>query len=184
VADDVVDPQPPLLLTRRLAAAGLRPASDPGATPLRLALAAEERTRLRGLRHSVCGRALLLQLPRGEPLRPGEWLAPEGVGPLVRVEAAPEPLLVVRAPSPLALLQAAYHLGNRHVALELRPTELRLSDDPVLAHLLEHRGLVVERCQEPFQPEGGAYAGESAVHAHAHGHDHDHDHGPRPGEGR
>ncbi len=176
-------PDSPLLLCRRLP-------QDPGAestggaAPLRLALAAEERTRLRGRRLSLCGRALLLQLPRGEPLRPGEWLAPEGVGPLVRVEAAPEPLLVVRATSPLALLQAAYHLGNRHVALELRPTELRLSDDPVLAHLLEHRGLVVERCQEPFQPEGGAYAGESAVHAHAHGHDHDHDHGPRPGEGR
>lgn len=176
-------PDFPLLLCRRLP-------QDPGAestestesaAPLRLALAAEERTRLRGRRLSLCGRVLLLQLPRGEPLRPGEWLAPEGVGPLVRVEAAPEPLLLVRAPSPLALLQAAYHLGNRHVALELRPTELRLSDDPVLAHLLEHRGLVVERCQEPFQPEGGAYAGESAVHAHAHGHSH---HGPGPGEGR
>jgi len=168
-----------------------------GAAPLRLALAAEERNRLRGRRHSLCGRALLLQLPRGEALRPGEWLAPEHDGPLVRVEAAPEPLLVVRAPSPLALLQAAYHLGNRHVALELRPAELRLSDDPVLAHLLEHRGLVVERCQAPFQPEAGAYAGEPAAHTYTHGHGHSHhghdpEHGheqghdpaPSPGEGR
>jgi urease accessory protein len=178
-------PDSPLLLSRRLPQPpGVE--GSAGAAPLRLALAAEERNRLRGRRHSLCGRALLLQLPRGEALRPGEWLAPEHDGPLVRVEAAPEPLLVVRAPSPLALLQAAYHLGNRHVALELRPAELRLSDDPVLAHLLEHRGLVVERCQAPFQPEAGAYAGEPAAHAHGHGHGHGHGHdpAPSPGEGR
>jgi urease accessory protein len=174
VADDVVDPQSPLLLTRRLAATGLRPASDPVATPLRLALAAEERTRLRGLRHCVCGRALLLQLPRGEPLRPGEWLAPAEGPPLVRVEAAPEALLLVRAADPLALLQAAYHLGNRHVALELREGELRLMEDPVLADLLAHRGLVVERRLEPFLPEGGAYAGAGPGHPHSHSHGHDH----------
>jgi urease accessory protein len=170
VADDVVEPQSPLLLTRRLAATGLRPASDPVATPLRLALAAEERTRLRGLRHCVCGRALLLQLPRGEPLRPGEWLAPAEGPPLVRVEAAPEALLLVRAADPLALLQAAYHLGNRHVALELREGELRLMEDPVLADLLAHRGLVVERRLEPFLPEGGAYAGAGPGHPHSHHH--------------
>jgi urease accessory protein len=179
VADDVVDPQPPLLLTRRLAAAGLRPASDPGATPLRLALAAEERTRLRGLRHSVCGRALLLQLPRGEPLRPGEWLAPAEGPPLVRVEAAPEALLVVRAADPLALLQAAYHLGNRHVAVELRLGELRLGEDPVLADLLLRRGLLVERRQEPFLPEGGAYAGAGFGHSHSHDHHHHHPGSPQ-----
>ena len=169
MADDVVDPQPPLLLTRRLDPSSLGPACDP-APPLRLALAAEERTRLRGLRHSVCGRALLLQLPRGEPLRPGEWLAPAEGPALVRVEAAPEALLLVRAADPLALLQAAYHLGNRHVALELREGELRLMEDPVLADLLAHRGLVVERRQEPFLPEGGAYAGAAPGHPHSHDH--------------
>ncbi|MFM7266492.1 MAG: urease accessory protein UreE [Cyanobium sp.] len=151
-----------------------------GAAALRLPLTADERTRLRGRRTSLCGRPLLLHLPRGEALRPGEWLAPAGDGPLVRVEAAAEPLLVVRARSPLALLQAAYHLGNRHVALEVRPTQLRLSDDPVLAHLLEHRGLVVERCLEPFLPEGGAYA----EHHHHHHHDHSHAADPRHGAER
>jgi urease accessory protein len=161
VADDVPDPQPPLPLTRRLDP----PPADPGPAPLRLALSAEERTRLRGLRHSLCGRALLLQLPRGHALRPGEWLAPERGGPAVRVEAAPEALLLVQAPNPLALLQAAYHLGNRHVALELREHELRLIEDPVLADLLVRRGLMVERRQEPFLPEGGAYAGADHDHA-------------------
>jgi urease accessory protein len=139
-----------------------------------LALAAEERTRLRGLRHSVCGRALLLQLSRGEPLRPGEWLAPAQGPAVVRVEAAPEALLLVRAPDPLALLQAAYHLGNRHVALEIREGELRLMEDPVLAELLARRGLAVERRREPFLPGGGAYAGASPSHHHSHDHDHDH----------
>ncbi|MFN7898073.1 MAG: urease accessory protein UreE [Synechococcaceae cyanobacterium] len=140
---------------------------------LALPLTAEERNRLRGLRHSSCGRALLLQLPRGEPLAPGEWLHadPSGPGPLpwVRVEAAPEPLLLVRAATPLALLQAAYHLGNRHVALELRENELRLGDDPVLADLLMRRRLRLERRHEPFLPEAGAYAGTGHGHGPHHG---------------
>jgi urease accessory protein len=151
----------PLVLTRRLAAA---PATAPASAPLRLALDAEQRTRLRGLRQSLCGRPLLLQLPRGEALRPGEWLAPEDGGTAVQVEAAPEPLLAVRADEPLALLQAAYHLGNRHVALELRAAELRLPEDPVLADLLRHRGLQVRRVEEPFLPEAGAYGGPSHDH--------------------
>ena len=138
---------------------------------LRVALSADDRTRLRGHRLSLCGRDLLLQLERGEPLRPGEWLLGEAGDPPVRVEAAPESLLLARAAEPLALLQAAYHLGNRHVALELRPGELRLLWDPVLAHLLEHRGLQLERREDPFLPEPGAYA-----EGHAHGHNHNHDH--------
>ena len=141
----------PLVLSRRLA-------PEPRLAPtLRLALSADERTRLRGLRHSRDGQPLLLQLPRGEPLAPGELLAPE-VGELrVLVEAAPEPLLRVRAATALALLQAAYHLGNRHVAMEIHPEELRLLHDPVLAQLLLHRGLLVEAIEAPFHPESGAY---------------------------
>ncbi|MEB3167256.1 MAG: urease accessory protein UreE [Synechococcaceae cyanobacterium] len=172
MAEEFPNPPTLLLLTRRLdevargaGAAGERP-------PLRLALAAAERSSLRGRRQSLCGRALLLQLPRGDALRPGEWLAPEQGGPLVRVEAAPEALLVVRAADPLALLQAAYHLGNRHVALELRERELRLSEDPVLADLLSRRGLLVEQRHEPFLPEAGAYAGIDHSHSRAAGHSH------------
>ncbi|MEB3185508.1 MAG: urease accessory protein UreE [Cyanobacteriota bacterium] len=150
---------PPLLLSRRLGQVPLK-----GQEPLHLALTAEERTRQRGLRHSTEGEPLLLQLPRGEPLEPGELLAPEQGPQRVRVEAAPEPLLRVRAADGPALLQAAYHLGNRHVALEIHGQELRLLDDPVLAHLLEHRGLVIDAIEAPFRPESGAYGG------HGHGH--------------
>ena len=152
----------PLLLTRRL---------PPGSSvaPLRLPLGADERTRLRGLRHSSCGRSLLLQLPRGEALAPGELLSNDEGEARVLVEAAPEPLLVVRAADALELLRAAYHLGNRHVALEVREGELRLLEDPVLAALLECRGLVVDRCCEPFLPESGAYAsGHGQHHGSAH----------------
>ena len=147
----------PLLLCRRL------PVSEPVAGALRLALGAEERTGLRGLRHSSCGRALLLQLPRGEALVPGELLAPAEGEQLVQVEAAPEALLRVRDQRPLALLQAAYHLGNRHVAMEIHTDELRLLRDSVLAQMLEHRGLAVEAMVAPFYPESGAYG-----HSHSH----------------
>ena len=151
----------PLPLSRRL---GQR-APQEGSQPIRLALSAEERTRLRGLRHSTGGLPLLLQLPRGEPLQPGELLAPEHGPERVLVEAAPEPLLRVRAGDGLALLQAAYHLGNRHVAMEIHPQELRLLHDPVLAHLLEHRGQSLDAIEAPFHPESGAYG-----HRHSHGH--------------
>jgi len=154
----------PLLLCRRL------PLSEPVAGALRLALGAEERTGLRGLRHSSCGRALLLQLPRGEALVPGELLAPAEGEQLVQVEAAPEALLRVRAHRPLALLQAAYHLGNRHVAMEIHTNELRLLRDSVLAQMLAHRGLAVEAMVAPFYPEGGAY-GHSHSHSHSPGSD-------------
>jgi urease accessory protein len=150
----------PLLLCRRL------PVSEPLAAALRLALGAEERTGLRGLRHSSCGRALLLQLPRGEALVPGELLAPAEGDQLVQVEAAPEALLRVRANRPLALLQAAYHLGNRHVSMEIHADEVRLLRDSVLAQMLEHRGLAVEAIVAPFYPEGGAYG-----HSHSPGSD-------------
>lgn len=154
----------PLILTRRLG-----PGPEIGPThrpPLTLHLTAEERQRLRGRRRSRCGRELLLQLPRGEALRAGEWLAPEAGTERVRVEAADESLLVVRTEDPLALLRAAYHLGNRHVALEIRPGELRLQEDSVLAALLERLGLPVQRRRDAFLPETGAYDG----HRHGHGH--------------
>ncbi|MFN7227722.1 MAG: urease accessory protein UreE [Synechococcaceae cyanobacterium] len=153
-------PEEALVLLHRLApAAGPGAGSGrPGGPPLQLRLTAEERTRLRGLRHSVCGRPLLLQLQRQLPLQPGEWLlSDDPAAPPVQVEAAAEAVLVVRAGEPLALLQAAYHLGNRHVALQVQADRLILLADPVLAELLRHRGLQLEACQAPFLPEGGAY---------------------------
>jgi urease accessory protein len=83
----------------------------------------------------------------------------------VEVKAALEDLLQVQAPTSLDLLAAAYHLGNRHVALELHDQELLLLDDSVLAAMLKGRGLVVTPCRRAFLPEGGAYAGHSHRHS-------------------
>lgn len=159
----------PLVLSLRLPPG---PGEDaPGADPLLvLELSADGRTRLRGHRTSRCGRDLLLQLPRGAALDPGEWLAGTDGRPRVRVEAASEPLLLVNGDDPLALLRAAYHLGNRHVALQVAKDGLRLLEDPVLADLLRQLpGLRLERRREPFLPEAGAYG---TAHGHTHGHSH------------
>jgi urease accessory protein len=161
IVDRMDDPQP-LLLSHR------RPAPADAVLP-ELALTAAERRQLRGRRHTRCGRPLLLQLPRGEALRPGDGLAAIAEGPpLVRVVAAEEELLRLQSDDPLALLQAAYHLGNRHVALQILPGELRLLADPVLERLLRDRGLAPEALRAPFDPEVGAYDDPGAAHHHDH----------------
>jgi len=136
---------------------------------LQLPLDADQRTSLRGHRRSACGRDLVLQLPRGAALQPGERLLSADGALQVLVVAAPEPVMEVRSADPLALLQAAYHLGNRHVAMELHADRLVLLHDSVLADLLQRRGLQVDCRQAPFAPEAGAYAGP-VHHSHGHGH--------------
>ena len=126
------------------------------------------------------GRPLGVFLPRGTAARGGDVLVAED-GSLIRVLAAPQPVLVVRAcaehGSPFDLLRAAYHLGNRHVALELQPDHLKLEPDHVLADMLRQQHLIVTEAQEAFEPEGGAYAATGHGHDHGHGHGLAHDHG-------
>jgi urease accessory protein len=128
------------------------------------------------------GRALGVFLPRGTVARGGDVLVGED-GSLVRVQAAPQPVLrVTHCPdhgTPFDLVRAAYHLGNRHVALELKPDHLKLEPDHVLADMLRHMHLIVREAQEAFEPEGGAYAMAHAGHDHGHDHDHarGHEHG-------
>lgn len=130
---------------------------------LLLPLSAEQRTVMRGRRRTACGQEVLLQLPRGGVLQPGDQLGDSAGTVRVEVMAAAEMLLRVQASSPLQLMQAAYHLGNRHVALELQEQDLFLLDDSVLAAMLTSRGLQLTPCTRPFAPEGGAYE------AHRHG---------------
>ncbi|OGA98413.1 MAG: Urease accessory protein UreE [Burkholderiales bacterium RIFCSPHIGHO2_12_FULL_69_20] len=130
------------------------------------------------------GRVLGVFLPRGTVVRGGDLLVAED-GSLVQVQAAPQPVLEVRhCPehgSPFDLLRAAYHLGNRHVALELKPDHLKLEPDHVLADMLRQQHLIVTALAAPFEPEGGAYAAGGPGHAHGPAHDHGHDHGPDHG---
>ena len=129
------------------------------------------------------GRHLGIFLPRGQVLRGGDVLVTED-GSLVRVIAAPQPVLRVTAcaehGTALDLPRAAYHLGNRHVALEVQAAFLQLEPDPVLAEMLRSMHLIVAELNAPFEPESGAYAhagaGGDAHHGHDHGHGHGHDH--------
>lgn len=127
-----------------------------------LALTAEERTRSRYRFTLENGEAILLRLPRGTALREGDILQAE-TGELLQIHAKSEPVLTVRASTPLDLLRAAYHLGNRHVSLEITPSYLRLSPDPVLEKMLIQIGVSVEAETAPLQPEWGAYG-----HSHSH----------------
>ena len=122
------------------------------------------------------GRHLGVFLPRGTAVRGGDVLVAED-GSLVRVIAAPQAVLEVRAcaehGSPFDLLRAAYHLGNRHVQLELQPERLLLEPDHVLADMLRQMHLIVSETHSAFEPEAGAYAAEGHAH-HDHGHGHCH----------
>jgi len=125
------------------------------------------------------GRTLGVFLPRGTVVRGGDVLVAED-GSLVRVLAAPQSVLKIthcaNHGTPYDLIRAAYHLGNRHVPIELKPDHLKIEPDHVLADMLRAMHLIVDAVDEAFEPENGAYA--SGGHGHSHDHDHglDHDH--------
>ena len=124
------------------------------------------------------GRRIGVFLPRGTAVRGGDVLVAED-GSLVRVIAAPQPVLRITHcnahGTPFDLTRAAYHLGNRHVPIELRPDHLQIEPDHVLADMLRAMHLIVVATEAAFEPEGGAYgAHEHQGHAHDHGHDHSH----------
>ncbi len=119
-------------------------------------------------------------LPRGTVVRGGDLLVCED-GSLVKVVAAPQAVLRITAcashGNAFDLMRAAYHLGNRHVAIELQPSHLQIEPDHVLAGMLRAMHLDVEAVDAPFEPEAGAYAaGHGHAHEHGHGHGHEHAH--------
>ena len=134
------------------------------------------------------GRELAIFLPRGQAVRGGDVLVAED-GSLIRVIAAPQKVLHITAcavhGSPFDLMRAAYHLGNRHVPIELQPDHLKIEPDHVLADMLRSMHMTVVEADLPFEPEGGAYGGHvtndgHSHHGHSHGgdaHDHHHHHG-------
>ncbi len=118
----------------------------------------ESRQKSRLLLKTDNGTHIGLFLPRGHVLHKGSVLT----GPdhyRVRIDAAPESLSIVRTDDALQLAKACYHLGNRHVALQILPGELRYLTDHVLDHMLEGLGLEVLHELLPFEPEQGAYHG-------------------------
>jgi len=129
------------------------------------------------------GRQIGVFLPRGTVVRGGDVLLAED-GSLLQVIAAPQPVLVITHctahGTPFDLTRAAYHLGNRHVAIELRPEHLKIEPDHVLADMLRAMHLIVREDQLPFEPESGAYAAHGGGHGHGHAPTHPHAHGAAP----
>jgi urease accessory protein len=150
-------------------------AYNEGRTAARLVLPFELRQRSRMLAVMDSGEEVGVMLPRGTVLRGGDRLQVSD-GRLVEVVAAPEQVSIVRGADARTLARAAYHLGNRHVAVQITGDSLRFLRDHVLDDMLRGLGLKVEAEVLPFEPEAGAYS-SSHAHAHDHDHEHDHDHG-------
>jgi urease accessory protein len=148
----------------------------------RLTLPFDSRQKSRLLTKLDSGEEVSLVLPRGTTLRGGD-LAIASDGRVIEVVARPEKVLHVECESPEALLRAAYHLGNRHVAVEVGGGFIRIAADHVLQGMLEGLGATVTSLEAPFEPEGGAYHGDGHSHEHGpgkiheYGNDHDHHHG-------
>jgi urease accessory protein len=140
------------------------------------------------------GRQVGVFLQRGQVVRGGDVLVGED-GSLLKVLAAPQAVLRITHctahGTPFDLTRAAYHLGNRHVPIELQADHLKIEPDHVLAEMLRSMHLIVNEVSESFEPENGAYGEHGGGHHHDHGHgpsdahhphvhgpgcDHDHDH--------
>ncbi|MBM3103783.1 MULTISPECIES: urease accessory protein UreE [Pseudomonas] len=147
-----------ILLTRRLKEA------DQVSATVTLTLDTRIKSRVRVTLDD--GREAGLMLERGQLLRGGQLLSDEQGIEAIRVVAAAEPVSTVRCADPLLLARASYHLGNRHVPLQIDSGLLRYQHDHVLDEMVRGLGLQVTLEQAPFEPEAGAY--QSAPHSHSH----------------
>jgi urease accessory protein len=141
------------------------PSGKDGSNVEPLALSFEQRKRSRFRMPLADGRELAWALTAGQVLRPGDFLS-AACGAWFEVRASVEKLLRIGACSPQTLARAAYHLGNRHVTVEVGADYLAIEPDPVLRDMLIQLGVQVEEVDAVFLPETGAYGG-----GHKHGHD-------------
>jgi urease accessory protein len=159
------------------AARGVRPRGTWADTPRDVVvLDFDARHRRRVAMQGVRGLSFLLDLPEATALRGGDALVLDD-GALVEVVAAPEPLVEVSAPEPAAMVRVAWHLGNRHLPVQLAGKRLRLRRDHVIEAMILGLGGKLVEIEAPFDPEGGAYAEGGHGHAndhHGHGHHHGH----------
>jgi urease accessory protein len=130
----------------------------------------DRRHRRRILLATEGGREVLLDLPQAARLRHGDGLELDG-GSVVRVVARPEPLAEIHAHDEGELVRIAWHLGNRHLPVQLLGERIRIRRDHVIEEMVEGLGGHVDIIEAPFDPEAGAYAG-----GHHHHHDEDDDH--------
>lgn len=168
----------------------VQPAADrqPGTVVDTLILSYTQRQAQKGFLFGTKGACIELDLAEPVRLRTDDALVLDD-GTLVEIVAEPEPLMEARAADLPALARLAWHLGDRHVPVQVLDKRLRLRRDPAIEELLQRLGAKVTAIEAPFEPEGGAYevhAHDHHDHAHHHhdhdhhhhdhGHDHDHDH--------
>jgi urease accessory protein len=139
-----------------------------------LLLTSEQRQNPHGAHSGLGGVAVMIDLEEPLRLRSGDCLVLEDGG-LVEILAEAEPLIEARAADLPALARLAWHLGDRHVPVQILERRLRLRRDPAIETLLESLGARLTEIEAPFDPEGGAYAHDVRAHDHDHDH-HDHDH--------
>jgi urease accessory protein len=146
---------------------------------LKLPFEARQKSRMRT--KLVSGEEVGLMLPRGEILRGGD-LVTASDGRVIEIVAEPEKLLHIESKE---LARIAYHLGNRHVPVQVDGNFLRIAEDHVLEEMVRKLGANVSHVEAAFEPEAGAYAGGhqhdemghgGKIHDHHHDHDHDHVH--------
>jgi urease accessory protein len=141
----------------------------------------DDRHRRRMAMTATRGLEFLLDLENAVALRGGDALVLDD-GRLIEVVAAPEPLVEIRGTDPHHLVRVAWHLGNRHLPTQIMAKALRIRRDHVIEAMVKGLGARVIEIEAPFDPEGGAYAGEGHAHA-TEPHDHaahgasSHDHG-------
>ncbi|MCG6971478.1 MAG: urease accessory protein UreE [Gammaproteobacteria bacterium] len=121
------------------------------------------------------GQEVGIMLPRGEVLRGGDCLRAEN-DIVIQLNAASEAVSSITSSDYLLLQKACYHLGNRHVPLQITPSGLRYLQDHVLDQMVESLGLAVKHETAPFEPESGAYQHSGHKHTHSHDHHHHHEH--------
>lgn len=121
------------------------------------------------------GREAGLFLERGDVLRGGDCLLAED-NSIIQIQADEETVSMVQTDDSLLLARACYHLGNRHVPLQIENNSLSYLHDHVLDDMLIQLGLNVTTTQSPFEPESGAYGGSGSSHSHNNSHSHEHKH--------
>ena len=137
-------------------------------------LDAHERHRRRVVLTGERGTTFLLDLPRAAALRDGDGLVLDDGG-IVRIVGRPEPLIEIAATGSHELARLAWHVGNRHIEVQIVGDRLRMRRDHVIENMLRQLGARLAPVEAPFDPEQGAY--REHAHDHGHGHDHHHEHG-------
>lgn len=116
-------------------------------------------------------------LPRNnQPLKDGDILQDETGSTCARISAKEQPLIMATCTNPLLFAKACYHLGNRHLPVEIERDKIYFESDPVIIAMVHQLGLETQDCNRAFAPETGAYSHHHHEHAHEHDHDHDHHH--------